>query len=449
MYDEKPTLTPLESKALEYIKATFEANGIEFSKAVRLRRRSQSYLTLISPNDDDFCRIKVGTRSVWFSVDAWMLNEEKTEDSRFDKVKDRYEQYWKVNLNCIEDFATNSDLILATYQSLNVSKRDFELVVPEEYEITEKPSTPSFENEIENSGQRNKGNRIFDDLENYTVIDLETTSKYPTRAEIIEMSAVRVRSGKIIAQYSQLVKPSAPISKVIENFTGITNEMVEHSPAIGIVLKNFINFIGDDIILGHNIAAYDSTILYDLCQQYGLREFNNKMLDTLWYSHYCDIEVSDYKLTTIAKYFGIEYQAHRALNDCTANFYVYEKLKERFRGFYIFTGRRKTAMTITGIKPEYTELKDKRVVLTGEFSSGKRSTIKSYLEERGAKVTGSVSSKTDYLIIGALGSSEWKYGDYGDKVAKAQALQKSGKSIVIIQESEFFEFESKEGESNG
>ena len=132
--------------------------------------------------------------------------------------------------------------------------------------------------------------------------------------------------------------------------------MVEHSPAIGIVLKNFINFIDDDIILGHNIAAYDSTILYDLCEQYGLREFNNKMLDTLWYSHYCDIEVSDYKLTAIAKYFGIEYQAHRALNDCTANFYVYEKLKERFRGFYIFTGRRQTSMAITGIKPEYTEL---------------------------------------------------------------------------------------------
>mgnify|MGYP002627270009 CR=1 FL=1 len=212
MYDEKPTLTPLESKALEYIKATFEANGIDFGKAVRLRRRSQSYLTLISPNDDDFCRIKVGTRSVWFSVDAWMLDEEKTEDSRFDEIKNRNIRHWKVNLNCIEDFATNSDLILATYQSLNVSKRDFELVVPEEYEITEKPSTPSFENEMENSGQRNKGNRVFDDLENYTVIDLETTSKYPTRAEIIEMSAVRVRSGKIIAQYSQLVKPSAPIS---------------------------------------------------------------------------------------------------------------------------------------------------------------------------------------------------------------------------------------------
>lgn len=296
-----------------------------------------------------------------------------------------------------------------------------------------------------------KGDSIVKDITDYTIIDLETTSKYPDRAEIIEMAAIRVRSGKIVAQYSQLVKPSNPISEVVTQITGITNEMVQHSPSIGIVLKNFINFVGDDIILGHNIVSYDSTILYDLCEYYGLREFSNTMLDTLRYAHYCDIEIEDYKLTTIAKYFGIEYQAHRSLNDCTANFYVYEYLKKHFKGFYIFSQSKepKEKTAIAEVKPQYAELTDKKIVLTGEFSSGSRKEIKTFLEKQGAKISTGVSGKTDYLIIGALGSPDWKYGNYGDKVAKAQELQKSGRNIAIIQESEFFELEMKAGVLNG
>ena len=130
---------------------------------------------------------------------------------------------------------------------------------------------------------------------------------------------------------------------------------------------------------------------------------------------------------------------------------TFMKTERTFQEILHIYGQKKNRYDNSGIKPEYTELKDKKSLkfLLVNLAPEKKDTIKSYLEERGAKVTGSVSSKTDYLIIGALGSPDWKYGDYGDKVAKAQELQKSGKSIVIIQESEFFESESKEGESNG
>ncbi|MDE7122388.1 MAG: BRCT domain-containing protein, partial [Oscillospiraceae bacterium] len=85
------------------------------------------------------------------------------------------------------------------------------------------------------------------------------------------------------------------------------------------------------------------------------------------------------------------------------------------------------------------DLKDKSIVLTGEFASGQRKSIKAWLENLGAVVRSGVSSKTDYLIIGSLGSPDWKFGDYGDKVAKAQAFQLKGKAIEIVQEGDFFE----------
>lgn len=64
----------------------------------------------------------------------------------------------------------------------------------------------------------------------------------------------------------------------------------------------------------------------------------------------------------------------------------------------------------------------KTVVVTGKLEKFTRDTIKEYLENLGAKVTGSVSSKTDYLIAGA---------DAGSKLAKAEKL-----GIKIIHEAD-------------
>lgn len=436
-------LTVLEKKAIQYIRRTFLINGIDFDKVIKFTKINNQYLTLFAGNTV-FCRIKAGTNVFWFAVYGYRLDETKKSDIRFNEVKDKNSRHWKdwkILLKNVEDFNNNSDLIVDTYKSLNISDDELEKVITEEYQIdyeevyTAPKSTPI-------NSTRKKGNSIIDNLSDYTVIDLETTSKYPNSAEIIELSAVRVRSGQITEKFTQLVKPSKPISKVITDLTGITNEMLSNAPLINDVLQSFIDFIGDDIILGHNIVSFDSTILYDICEKLNMKTLDNDMLDTLRYSHYCDIDVPDHKLKTISGYFGIEHNAHRALNDCIANFEVYEKLKEHFTGKIILTTRQSGKKTIPienlTINPCYS-VKDKNIVLTGEFSCGQRKAVKSYLEKLGALMKSAVSGKTDYLIIGASGSPDWKFGDYGDKVAKAQELQLKGKTIEIIQEEEFFE----------
>ncbi|MBR0141893.1 MAG: hypothetical protein IJM19_06575 [Ruminococcus sp.] len=115
-YDSDAVLTSIETKAIEYIKREFEKREINFDE-IRFRRRSKDYLTLLAPNDFDFCRIKVGERSVWFSVHGLNLPKEIKNDERFDKVKKTL-IHWKVKLGSIDEFLENSDLIAESYISI-------------------------------------------------------------------------------------------------------------------------------------------------------------------------------------------------------------------------------------------------------------------------------------------------------------------------------------------
>ena len=69
--------------------------------------------------------------------------------------------------------------------------------------------------------------------------------------------------------------------------------------------------------------------------------------------------------------------------------------------------------------------KDKTVVLTGTLTQMGRNEAKSLLQQLGAKVSGSVSSKTDFVIAGDAA---------GSKLAKAQEL-----NIRVLTEDEFLE----------
>ena len=69
--------------------------------------------------------------------------------------------------------------------------------------------------------------------------------------------------------------------------------------------------------------------------------------------------------------------------------------------------------------------KDKTVVLTGTLTQMSRNEAKALLQQLGAKVSGSVSSKTDFVIAGDAA---------GSKLAKAQEL-----NITVLTEDEFLE----------
>lgn len=179
----------------------------------------------------------------------------------------------------------------------------------------------------------NKGKSLLDIISDYTVIDVETTGLSIYECEVIELSAVRVRNNEIVEEYTQLVKPTKSIPIEIVKLTGITDEMVSDMPYISDVLQDYINFIGDDVLVGHNINSFDINIIYDLCENCLHKSLRNDFIDTVRFSNYCNIDTVDSKLDTLCNYYNItNEQRHRSLWDCKANHLLYQSLIKDFTG---------------------------------------------------------------------------------------------------------------------
>ena len=78
----------------------------------------------------------------------------------------------------------------------------------------------------------------------------------------------------------------------------------------------------------------------------------------------------------------------------------------------------------------------KNFVLSGSFAFGKKKDVAFQIEEKGGIVVGTVSTKTNYLVVGGEKSVLWKYDNYGVKVARARELKEEGVAISIIGEGE-------------
>lgn len=79
-------------------------------------------------------------------------------------------------------------------------------------------------------------------------------------------------------------------------------------------------------------------------------------------------------------------------------------------------------------------IRGSRICMTGDCVFGPRSVCRSVIEELGGIWSNSVTKKLNYLVIGGLGSDEWKYGSFGTKVEKAMQYKRAGAPILIIHE---------------
>lgn len=178
-----------------------------------------------------------------------------------------------------------------------------------------------------NTSIRNKGEYLTDFPSDYTVIDIETTGLSSIYNEIIELSALKVRNDKVIDKFSQLIKPSGRISSFISRLTGISNELVKDANSIENVLPAYLEFISDDIVLGHNVN-FDINFIYDNLKKHHNKEFNNNYIDTMKISRKY-LRLESHSLSSLAKHYKVDTSGHhRALNDCMITLNIYKKLKK-------------------------------------------------------------------------------------------------------------------------
>ncbi|MCQ2538152.1 MAG: 3'-5' exoribonuclease [Lachnospiraceae bacterium] len=174
-----------------------------------------------------------------------------------------------------------------------------------------------------------KGENINVFTDDYTVVDIETTGLSPEFEEIIEIGAIRVREGKETERFSELIKPEKAISPFITNLTGISNEMVQNAREAKEVLSDFREFLGDDVIVGHNVN-FDVDFLYDHCAKRELAPLSNNYIDTLKVSRRVLTSLHHHRLSDLAEYYSVSYEgAHRAVNDCAITNCCYRRLFDR------------------------------------------------------------------------------------------------------------------------
>ena len=173
-----------------------------------------------------------------------------------------------------------------------------------------------------------KGQRLVAFPSDYTVVDIETNGLSSDVCEIIEVSALKYRDGILVDSFSSLIKPSQPISWFITQLTGITDEAVANAPDIVEVMQQFYGFVGEDILVGHNVN-FDVNFLYDNLWLHNGLILDNSFVDTLYLARKALPFLSNHKQTTVAEYFGIATDgAHRALRDCEICNACYLNLKK-------------------------------------------------------------------------------------------------------------------------
>lgn len=170
-----------------------------------------------------------------------------------------------------------------------------------------------------------RGKLLRDYVTDYTVFDLETTGIRPDYDSIIEISAVKVAGGKVVDTFSSLVNPGRPIPYGATKVNGISDEMVADEPALDIVFPKFMEFIGEDILVGHNIHSFDMKFIWRAAEEMYGKTIGNHYIDTLSMARRCLPQLAHHKLVDIAAYYQISTAgAHRALNDCLMNQQCFE-----------------------------------------------------------------------------------------------------------------------------
>jgi len=155
-------------------------------------------------------------------------------------------------------------------------------------------------------------------LNEYIVLDLETTGLSKHQHKITEIAAVKVKNNKIKDEFHTLVNPCTPIPSFITRLTGISNEMVQSAPKVNKVLPHFLNFLEDNVIVAH-CATFDHGFISANTAKYLNKIFNNEKICTRKLATRLLPQLPSKKLSSICEHFNIQnLRAHRAMTDVLA-----------------------------------------------------------------------------------------------------------------------------------
>ena len=284
----------------------------------------------------------------------------------------------------------------------------------------------------------------------FVSIDIETTGLNKKFDDVIQLTATKWIQGVEVAYFNTYISPLArretmdlsgesvdewdyltSLPSYIVELTGITDEEVWSAPTLAEVKTQFIDFIGNSPILGHNIRSFDLPFL----KEKGLSFPENEIIDTVFLAQRKEHHAPNQQLATLKRRFGIRAKGHNALTDARATAFVYFSLlllEDKKKVPKASSG--KLAAIDFGYSDETPFFVGMTFVLTGAINDGpwSRPQMKQIILAHGGKVSGSLSESTDYFIQGVQVAHNLKDGKHSAKELRFMELQEKGVDIYQI-----------------
>jgi len=167
-------------------------------------------------------------------------------------------------------------------------------------------------------------------IQDYVCLDIETTGLDPKTDKIIEIGAVKVRDGEIVDTFQSFVNPGRMLPEKIVELTGICDKDLVDAKNIEEVIPRFLEFSGEDKLLGHSVLFDYSFIKKAVVNMDGKNKYEKLGIDTLKISRKHLAALESRRLSYLCSYYNIEQNAHRALGDAMATHLLYQRLLEEF-----------------------------------------------------------------------------------------------------------------------
>ena len=159
----------------------------------------------------------------------------------------------------------------------------------------------------------------FLDDASFVVFDLETTGLSAARDSICELGAVRVQALELVDSFQSLVKPAVPLPEPVANLTGLLERDLRRAPSVSTVVRGFLAFAGDDLLVAHN-ARFDQRFLErQLLRLHGRRLREPPLCTAALARRLLEGRRRRVGLASLAEFFGVSTRPwHRALPDAEA-----------------------------------------------------------------------------------------------------------------------------------